>query len=592
MTATAAAPLSGPLSGARLRATAAAGALALLAAVTPLGGNHPTAPTTVLSGTVRVIVVAEHGAVDAATASVVRAGGTITRSLGVINGFVADVPRATASQLDTAKGIAGVSLDQVVHAQAAGYDAATDVGSMYSTAQLTGADDYWTAGFTGKGVGVALIDSGVAPVDGLRSGNVVDGPDLSFESQSPNLEHVDTFGHGTHMAGIIGGRADGATSGTYATDTTHFLGMAPDSTIVSVKVADHAGATDVSQVIAAIDWVVQHRNDPGLNIRVLNLSYGTDSAQAYTVDPLAFAAEQAWKAGIFVVAATGNAGFKNKKTSSMTNPAYDPNIMAVGAADTNGTLTMADDTVGSFSSTGNGTRKPDVVAPGAHIVSLRAPGSFVDQEHADTGSVSDTLFRGSGTSQATAVVSGAAALVIQQRPTIKPSQLKRLFMDRAQDLHDYAHEQQGEGEINLAKMRTAGTPGPAGAKAWSTGTGSLELSRGTSHLTDDGVDLTGEQDAFGNTFDSAAMAASEAAGTAWSDDGSWNGGRWSGGRWSGGRWSTTEWTGGRWSGGRWSDIAWESNTWSGGRWSGGRWSGGRWSGGRWSDDVWASSTWD
>src|SRR5207248_7363692 len=110
----------------------------------------------------------------------------------------------------------------------------------------------------------------------------------------------------------------------------------PDARRVSIKVADGNGMTDVSQVIAAIDWVVQHRNDNGMNIRILNLSYGTDSGQPYGVDPLAYAAEQAWKHGIFVVAAAGNTGFA--KNGSMTDPAYDPMLMAVGAAETNGTV--------------------------------------------------------------------------------------------------------------------------------------------------------------------------------------------------------------------------------------------------------------
>src|SRR5262245_18497515 len=106
----------------------------------------------------------------------------------------------------------------------------------------------------------------------------------------------------------MAGRADAA-SGAYENEKTSFLGMAPDARVVNVKVGDAEGAVDVSQVSAAVDWLVQHRRDPGLNIRVLNIAYGTDSTQPYTVDPLAFAVEQAVKAGIVVVAAAGNAGF-------------------------------------------------------------------------------------------------------------------------------------------------------------------------------------------------------------------------------------------------------------------------------------------
>jgi serine protease AprX len=531
------------------------------------------------------------GRLEAAERSVVALGGRIGRVLQIIDGFQAEVPASALPGLARADGVAGVSADYRLRPQAASYDPTADTGSAYNLARITGAVNYWKAGYTGAGVGVALVDSGVSPVDGLADPlRILDGPDLSFESQAANLAHLDTFGHGTHMAGIIGGRAAAAQPGTFASDKTNFLGMAPDSTILSVKVADAQGATDVSQVIAAIDWVVQHRDDPGLNIRVLNLSYGTDSAQSYTVDPLAYAAEQAWKAGIFVVAAVGNAGYRDIKTSSMTNPAYDPNIMAVGAADPRGTVPTKDDFVSSFSSTGNAGRRPDLVAPGAHIVSLRDPGSAIDQAHSATGEVTTGLFRGSGTSQATAVVSGAAALIIQQRPAITPGQLKALLVSTATPLKGMLREQQGAGELNLAKVSGAKTPAPAAAAPPSTGTGSLDLARGTSHLTADGVTLAGEQDIFGAPFDAAAIAQAEATGTSWTD-GTWNGSKWSGDGWSGSKWCGTDWTGSKWSGSDWSSVTWSSNTWDGSKWSSDAWTDAGWTGSEWTVDVWAGFSW-
>ena len=131
------------------------------------------------------------------------------------------------------------------------------------------------------------------------------GPGLSLESQAPNLRNFDTFGHGTFTAGIIAGH-DGALTAPYAAaPASAYRGIAPDARIVSVEVATADGGTDVTQVIAAINWVVQHRNDNGMNIRVLSLSYGTNSTQASTVDPLAYAVEQAWKEGIVVVVSAG-----------------------------------------------------------------------------------------------------------------------------------------------------------------------------------------------------------------------------------------------------------------------------------------------
>ena len=164
---------------------------------------------------------------------------------------------------------------------AAGYDPALDMNSMANTAAYSGAAAWWTAGYTGRGVDVALIDTGVSPIAGLATtGKVVYGPDLSLESQASNLRNLDTNGHGTFMAGLIAGKDSSLTAPYALAPASVYRGVAPDARIVSLKVATADGGTDVSQVIAAIDWVVQHKNDNGMNIRVLNLSYGTDSTQS------------------------------------------------------------------------------------------------------------------------------------------------------------------------------------------------------------------------------------------------------------------------------------------------------------------------
>ncbi len=478
-------------------------------------------------------------------------------------------------------------------AAAPGYDATSDVNSMYSTTLYTGVRNWWRAGYTGDGVDVAVIDTGVTPVDGLADPDrIVYGPDLSLDAPADNLHNLDANGHGTFMAGIIAGRGSGADPGSYAGDQTNFLGVAPDARIVSVKVGASDGSVDVSQVIAAIDWVVQHRNDNGLNIRVLNLSYGTDSAQPYQVDPLAYAVEQAWKAGIFVVAATGNAGYQFK-TGTLADPAYDPKIFAVGATDPQGTMSMSDDSVASFSSTGSNGRYVDVVNPGSHLVSLRVPGSYIDQNFGSSGYVSDGLFRGSGTSEAAAFTSGEAALAIQQRPDITPGQLKKLFLSNVRSLNSFSALQQGQGEVDMTAMLRAKTPcAPKQWNTidWSTGIGSIELSRGTQHLVDGGVALTGEQDIFGQPFDARAMAALEAARNSWSG-GDWNGSTWSGSGWDGLTWSSHTWSSHTWSGTEWTSHTWSDNTWSSSTWSGGDWSSHTWSGSTWSASTWSSSTW-
>jgi serine protease AprX len=455
---------------------------------------------------------------------------------------------------------------------------------MRNVVEAIRATSMWNAGYTGAGVDVALIDSGVVPVDGLTApGKVLNGPDLSFESQGASVRYLDSYGHGTHMAGIIAGRDDEAAPGTYVRDQTDFLGVAPDARIVSIKVADSHGNADVSQVIGAIDWTVQHAQDPGLNIRVMNLSFGTDSGQTYLLDPLAFAVEQAWRRGIAVVAAVGNAGIS---APGLADPAEDPFVVAAGAADHHGTRQYSQWTVASFSQVGDGVRNPDILAPGAHIQSLRDPGSYVDQTYPG-GAIDDRFFRGSGSSQAAAVISGALALMFQQHPSMTPDQAKALLKGQANALRPGSGfgPKQGTLALRLDTVLAASVPTATQTFAVSTGVGTLEASRGSTHLQDDGVILKGEQDIFGHSFSSAAMAALEAAGNSWSG-GVWNGNSWSGNSWSGNSWSATKWSGNSWSGNSWS-----GNSWSGNSWNGNSWSGNSWSGDSWSSDCWSTGSW-
>jgi serine protease AprX len=463
--------------------------------------------------------------------------------------------------------------------QAAGYDPASDVNSMASTTGYTGAQAWWAAGYTGEGVDVALIDSWVVPVEGLNTpGKIVYGPDLSIESQAPGLNNLDTFGHGTFMAGLIAGR-DTTLSAPYGqAPATAYRGMAPDARIVSIKVATADGGTDVSQVIAAIDWVVQHRRDNGLNIRVLNLSYGTNSTQWFGVDPLAFAVEQAWDPGIVVVAAAGNSGYQTKGSSpALANPAFDKRIIAVGASDSMGTATLVDDTMPDFSAaakTGS-ARAPDFVAPGVHIQGLRVVNSYIDT-NVDGKTVLDERFmRGSGTSESAAITSGAVALILSKFPNATPSQVKKLLKDSAYDLPSQNSRQVGSGELRLVPILAAPLVAYSQGLAPATGGGSLELSRGSDHLTRDNVVLTGEKDIFGRPFNSVTMAILEASRSAWSG-GMWNGSIWSGNSWSGNSWSGNSWSGNSWSGNSWSGNSWSGNSWSGNSWSGNSWSAAGW----------------
>ena len=340
-----------------------------------------------------------------------------------------------------------------------------------------------------------MIDTGVSPVAGLdASGKVIYGPDLSLESQAPNLTNLDTSGHGTFIAGLIAGRDAGLNAPYAAAPPSAYRGMAPDARIVSLKVGTADGGVDVSQVIAAIDWVVEHRHDRGLDIRVLNLSYGTNSAQSAEVDPLSYAVEQAWKRGIVVVAAAGNSGYQvGGGAPGVADPAYNPFVIAAGGSDSMGTPALTDDTVGAYSASARcgPCKRPDFVAPGSHLQGLRVPGSYIDRTEPQ-GAIGRRYFRGTGTSEAAAIVSGAVALVLDRYPRMEPDEVKAFLKANAVDLPGQSRLSQGRGEIDLGAMLADQPPwGRRQQHDEATGTGSLEVARGQDHLTRDGVVLGG-----------------------------------------------------------------------------------------------------
>jgi serine protease AprX len=443
------------------------------------------------------------------------------------------------------------------------YDPSTDPGSLYNVEKSIGIDQNSP---TGLGVKVALIDTGVVDVDGLSQANVTIGPDFSFEDMNPDTRGKDANGHGTHLAGIIAGSNDSWAAGDHTRTATRFLGIAPDAQLVSIKAGTADGTTDVTQVIAAINYVIRYNQTAAAadRIRVINLSYGTDSQQDYSVDPLSYAAERAWKAGIVVVVAAGNDGWDANR---LTDPASDPYVIAVGAAEGTGGNSVAAD----YSSEGSQDRTVDIVAPGRSIVSLRNPGSWSDQFNS-AGRADDRFVRGSGTSQAAAVVTGSVADLLQAQPNLTPDQVKAMLEQSATPLAASDPRLSGYGELNIGRAIGMHT-----VYAWQTypssdGSGSVEASRGTSHvLADDGTPFTGEQDVFGANYSA----------TGWADD-SWEGSAWRSSDWTASRWTGLGWSGSRWTGSSWSASRWTGSSWSGSRWSGSRWSGSSWSASRWS----------
>jgi len=320
-------------------------------------------------------------------------------------------------------------------------------------------------GFDGTGIGVAVIDSGIAAHPDLNNAN---GTSRVVYSQSFVLldsTTSDKFGHGTHVSGLVGG--SGASSGTANGYAATYAGMAPNVNLINLRVLDQNGLGTDSQVIAAIEEAITLKNT--YNIRVINMSLGRPVFESYTLDPVDQAVEAAWKAGIVVVAAAGNNG-----RFGLTNgfgtigvPANDPAVITVGATMTEDTATRVDDKIASYSSKGptviDHIVKPDLVAPGNAQVSLRAAGSTMDvlypQYEVTSTNGTSHYFVLSGTSMATPIVSGAVALMLQQTPSLTPDQVKARLMKTAWKSfgqYTYSHDSLGNLYNNESDLFTYG----------------------------------------------------------------------------------------------------------------------------------------
>jgi serine protease AprX len=360
-------------------------------------------------------------------------GALLKTKLHSIRAAAFRLPVSAIAKLEKDPDVLYVSPDRRVHLS--GYE-------TYEPAVLAdvAAQQY---GLDGTGIGIAVIDSGIADHADFRTAGV----SRVIHSESFVLgatSAVDTYGHGTHVAGIAAG--NGAASGAGSGYTKQLPGMATNANIINLRVLDQNGAGTDSQVIAAIQRAIQLKDQ--YNIRVINLSLGRPVFESYTLDPLCQAVEQAWSAGIVVVVAAGNNGRDNSQHThgfaTIGAPGNDPAVITVGATRTMQTDTRVDDAIASYSSKGptliDHIVKPDIVAPGNRSVSLLVKNSTLDVanpnlEIAPTGACltncTAKYFRLSGTSMATPVVSGAVALMLQSDPTLTPDTVKARLMKTA-----------------------------------------------------------------------------------------------------------------------------------------------------------------
>jgi serine protease AprX len=375
--------------------------------------------------TVKVIVQYKQVPRSAQEQRMQNLGARLNHRLAVVKGIALTIPVTALPYLESDPDVVSVSLDHPMKE----LDDTTDVA--------TGMPSAWTAGYNGAGIGVAVIDSGINDnhpdlKDSTESySRVVYRQDFTgTANKNSNGAQYDLYGHGTHVAGIIGGNGY-LSSGNY-------VGVAPGVSLVDLRALDLNGSGTDSTVIAAIQEAIALQST--YNIRVINLSLGRGIFVSYTQDPLCQAVESAWKAGIVVVVAAGNYGRVSVNGSNgfgtITAPGNDPLVLTVGAMKSNGSTSPSAETKASYSSKGPTTYdhvvKPDIMAPGNDIVSLAAPGATLEATYPGelvTGNDGNNdYFTLSGTSMATPVVVGAVALLLQQNSALTPDQVKARLM--------------------------------------------------------------------------------------------------------------------------------------------------------------------
>lgn len=388
--------------------------------------------------TVSVIASVKPGFVDNVVDESTRLGVNVTARWDFINAFAAQV---SADQLQALAALPSVTLITPEQSITASSTSLVDTGNLvnaYNSAVQV--EQVWQQGYNGNGVTVAVVDTGITPGTEMTVSY-----SHSFNSDATTAE--DRYGHGTHVAGIIAGNGN-ASSGKY-------IGIAPGVNLLNVKYSTDNGIAREQDLVSSLQWIYDNR--VLYNIRIVNISSTVNTPQSYKESAVAAAVEQLWMNGVVVVVSAGNKG--TQSCSTCYAPANDPMVISVGAADDNGTASLSDDSLKSWSSNGqtmDGLSKPEIVAPGAEITSYMPTGSL-----RDSGSVVDShYFRMGGTSMAAPVVSGVVALMLQKNPQWTPDQVKWVLMNTTRP---YVNQRSGYNGIVQAPQAVfyTGTPGTA-----------------------------------------------------------------------------------------------------------------------------------
>jgi serine protease AprX len=504
-----------------------------------------------------VVVTSLTGNVGGAAHAVQAAGGRVLERLSLIGGVTATLPAGTVLP-------PSYSVVENSRLHVAGQDS-DSTGAAVGVRSVLGLNKN---GHEGRGVTVAVVDTGVADVADLRGRvthvNVTGG------------QGGDGFGHGTFVAGLIAG--DGSSS------DGAFAGVAPGANVLDVKVADASGGTDLVTVLKGLQAVAAAGS-----VDVVNLSLSSGSPLPYQIDPLTAALEALWRRGVTVVVPAGNDG---DQSGTISSPGIDPVLLTAGGLDDRGTPARADDTVAPWSSRGpapQGVQKPDLVAPGTHVVSLRDPGSAIDKEH-PSAVVGNDYFKGSGTSFSTAVTAGAAAALLSRHGNLTPDQVKAALIQSAYGGSGLTDpDAAGAGALDLkaaynAKVKdvapTVVAPIPGDPVVWAALLNAL---------------LTGDQDAAASSWSKLSDAARNWAASSWSslspDARNWAASSWSASSWSGGDWAARNWAARNWAARNWADSDWSASSWSARNWAASSWSARNWADDDWAARNWAASSW-
>jgi serine protease AprX len=461
--------------------------------------------------------------------------GSFTKRFNIINGVSAQVTGKDILKLAKSKRVLSVTLDYKV------------ARASYSNPQLwpdaAQVSSFWPSIASGLSTpAVAVIDSGIDNSHPDIAGQVI--ASATFVSSGANTADSDGRGHGTFVAGILAGSADGHT------------GAAPGTKLVSVDVLNDSGEGTLSDVIAGAQWVLDNKDQYG--IRVANFSLNAGSSGSFRWDPLDRVVERLWFSGVVVVVATGNYGTGDVASRIKYAPANDPFVITVGASDTNSTPEAADDFAAPWSAWGytyDGFQKPDLAAPGRVMDGPVPAGAQLLQLHPERATTEGHMWL-SGTSMAAPVVSGAAAAVLAQHPLWTPDQVKG------------------------ALLATAAVP--AGATAGGAlGRGVVQAAAAAAsdglHNPNAGLDqfVSADLATGAASFDADAWAAAATSNASW-DSASWDSASWDSASWDSASWDSASWDSASWDSASWDSASWDSASWDSASWDSASWESSTW----------------